>query len=66
MEDSACHVEIVLLIAKWELMSGGMPKEARILYALPALVVEYVHQYVPGVYLNLRIKVKKGGLESLF
>jgi len=41
-------VEIVLLIAKWELMSDGMPKEARILYALPVLVVEYVLQCAPG------------------
>ena len=50
MEDSACHAEIVLLIARWGLMSGGMPKEARILYALPVLVVVFALQYAPGVY----------------
>ena len=66
MVDSAYHAEIVLLIAKWELMSDGMPKEARILYALPALVAEYVLQCAPGECLNLRIKVKKEGLENQF
>jgi len=66
MVDSAYHAEIVLLIAKWELMSDGMPKEARILYALPVLVVEYVLQCAPGEYSNLKIKVRKGDSGNLF
>ncbi len=66
MVASAYHVEIVPPIARWESMSGGMPKEGRISFGLPVLAVEYVHRCAPGEYLNLKIKVRKEDLEHQF
>ena len=45
MGGNAYPVGIVLLIAKWELMSGPMPKKGRILFGPPVWVVVFAQLY---------------------
>lgn len=50
MEVNASPAVIVQPIVRWVLMSGGMLKEVKILYVLPAWDVVSVRKCAPGGY----------------